>query len=446
MSSFLLSLLLLLTPLAHADTTAIQSQIDASNAQITALQSQIAQLQTQLDATSKQKQTLQTEVNSTNLNIKKINTSISLTNAQISQKDEQIQELTGSISTTTSEMGQVQQEIGDSLQQLHILDGEPLALVLLGGGTLSSFFDAETSLSTLRSGLEDKTSDLTNLKGTLVSNKNTAQTQRDQLATLEQNLAEQKKGLSLAEQSQSQLLAQTKDQESSYQKLISTKQSQEQAFESTLADLQSQLTPVTSGTIPPTSPGVLAWPFSASVMASCVGKAGVLGNPDCITQYFGNTAFATANPQIYNNMGHDGVDIGVPIGTPVQAALSGTVLATGDTDVFAPNGQMCYSFGKWVMLEHPNGLDTLYAHLSDNTIVSKGEAVTTGQLIGYSGMTGYATGPHLHFGVYAASGVEIMDFGKWRGTTDTPCTAAGAILPVAPTNAYLNPLSYLPSA
>ena len=181
-------------------------------------------------------------------------------------------------------------------------------------------------------------------------------------------------------------------------------------------------------------------------MASCVGKESALGNPDCITQYFGNTAFATQNPQIYNNMGHDGVDIGVPIGTPVEAALDGFVLGTGNTDVYAPNGQMCYSFGKWVMLQHPNGLDTLYAHLSDNTIVSKGQTVTTGQLIGYSGMTGYATGPHLHFGVYAASGVQIMDFGKWRGSTGTPCTAAGAILPVAPTNAYLNPLSYLPSA
>ncbi len=444
--SLLVSFLLLLTPIAHADTTAIQSQIDASNAQITQLQSEITQLQTQLDATSKQKQTLQNEVNSTNLNIKKITTSISLTNAQIAQKDRQIQLLSGGISTTTFEISQVQNEIGDSLQQLQILDDEPLAILLLGGGTLSSFFDAENALSDVRSGLEDKTTQLSNLKGTLVTTKNTAQTQRTQLATLEQNLAEQKKGLSLAQQSQTQLLAQTKNQESSYQQLLTTKQSQEQAFETTLADLQSQLKPVTSGTIPTTRPGILQWPFSAAVMNSCLGKEKALGNPDCITQYFGNTAFATANPQVYNNMGHDGVDIGVPIGTPVEAALSGTVLATGNTDIKAPNGQMCYSFGKWVMLQHPNGLDTLYAHLSDNTVVSKGDAVTTGEVIGYSGMTGYATGPHLHFGVYAASGVEIMDLGKWRGSTGTPCTSAGAILPVAPTNAYLNPLSYLPSA
>ena len=123
--------------------------------------------------------------------------------------------------------------------------------------------------------------------------------------------------------------------------------------------------------------------------------------------------------------------------------VAGSVLSARNAVIKAPDGRMCYSFGKWVMLQHPNGLNTLYAHLSDNTEVSKGQAVTTGQLIGYSGMTGYATGPHLHFGVYAGAGVKIMDLGTFRGSGGTPCTDAGAVLPVAPNNAYLNPISYL---
>ena len=118
------------------------------------------------------------------------------------------------------------------------------------------------------------------------------------------------------------------------------------------------------------------------------------------------------------------------------------------------DGQLKYHFGALVraveLAAAPNGLDTLYAHLSDNTVVTKGQAVTTGELIGYSGMTGYATGPHLHLGVYASAGVQIMDLGAWRsqngGSSDgTPCTAGGAVIPVAPVNAYLNPLSYLPT-
>jgi murein DD-endopeptidase MepM/ murein hydrolase activator NlpD len=170
-------------------------------------------------------------------------------------------------------------------------------------------------------------------------------------------------------------------------------------------------------------------------MASCAGKKGVLGNVYCITQYFGNTSFSTANPQIYNGSGHNAIDLGVPVGTPVEAALAGTVMDTGNTDS-APG---CYSFGKWVVIKHANGLATLYAHLSSiNT--SAGQSVGTGTVIGYSGMTGYATGPHLHFGVYAAQGIQILTLAQYRGAT-SPC--ANAKMPVAPKDAYLNPMSYL---
>jgi murein DD-endopeptidase MepM/ murein hydrolase activator NlpD len=131
----------------------------------------------------------------------------------------------------------------------------------------------------------------------------------------------------------------------------------------------------------------------------------------------------------------------VPIGTPVEAALAGTVLATGDTDLaHDAAGDQCYSFGKWIMLEHDNGLNTMYAHLSVIS-VTKGQSVSQGDVIGYSGMTGYATGPHLHFGVYATAGVKILTLGEFRGAT-TPCENAS--MPVAPADAYLNPLSYLP--
>ena len=125
----------------------------------------------------------------------------------------------------------------------------------------------------------------------------------------------------------------------------------------------------------------------------------------------------------------------MPVGTPVNSALSGTVFGTGNTDS-VPG---CYSFGKWVVVKHPNGLATLYSHLSTIN-VSKGESVSTGQTLGLSGMTGYATGPHLHFGVYASAGIQIMTLGQYRGAT-TPC--ANATMPVAPKDAYLNPMSYL---
>lgn len=83
---------------------------------------------------------------------------------------------------------------------------------------------------------------------------------------------------------------------------------------------------------------------------------------------------------------HAGLDVAVPRGTPVQATARGTVLAADD-----------YFFnGKTVFVDHGNGLISMYCHL-DRIDVQPGDAVGQGQKLGLSGMTGRASGPHLHW-------------------------------------------------
>lgn len=86
---------------------------------------------------------------------------------------------------------------------------------------------------------------------------------------------------------------------------------------------------------------------------------------------------------------HKGVDIAAPTGTSVFAATEGRVLRTG----YQPEG-----YGRFVELEHPNGMTTLYAHLS-RIDVAGGQEVAASQRIGLVGSTGFSTGPHLHFEV-----------------------------------------------
>ena len=86
--------------------------------------------------------------------------------------------------------------------------------------------------------------------------------------------------------------------------------------------------------------------------------------------------------------GHTGMDLAVPMGTPVRAALPGTVrVAKYDS-----------SYGYYVTIGHENGLITLYAHNS-RLLVSPGQTVQAGDVISLSGSTGRSTGPHLHFEV-----------------------------------------------
>ena len=86
---------------------------------------------------------------------------------------------------------------------------------------------------------------------------------------------------------------------------------------------------------------------------------------------------------------HEGVDIAAPRGTSVYVAAEGMVLRTG----YDPAG-----YGRFVEIRHPNGMSTLYGHLSRLDVAS-GDAVEAGARIGLVGSTGRSTGPHLHFEV-----------------------------------------------
>ena len=85
---------------------------------------------------------------------------------------------------------------------------------------------------------------------------------------------------------------------------------------------------------------------------------------------------------------HPGIDIGVPSGTPVHAAAGGTVIWCG----------WMSGYGNLVMIDHHNGLVTLYGH-NTSVAVSCNQDVSQGQVVSYSGCTGFCTGPHVHFEV-----------------------------------------------
>ena len=94
------------------------------------------------------------------------------------------------------------------------------------------------------------------------------------------------------------------------------------------------------------------------------------------------------DPFIHRRALHTGIDIAAPWGAPVEAAENGTVLYVG----------WMTGYGNVVVLDHGNGVSTVYAHLSSYA-VRPGEAVRRGQVIARVGSTGWSTGPHLHFEV-----------------------------------------------
>lgn len=128
------------------------------------------------------------------------------------------------------------------------------------------------------------------------------------------------------------------------------------------------------GNIPSEYNGTLRWPL--------VGT---------ITQEFGCTGFAWEPPLGSCAHFHRGIDIAAPIGTPIRAAGPGTVVFAGPNPYDPPPKAWI------VIIAHSQNLLTWYGHLTTSIPVRAGDVVGAGQVIGYVGMTGRTTGPHLHW-------------------------------------------------
>ena len=402
---------------ALAQTTVdIKQQIDQRNQDIANLEKEIAGYQAQINTLDTQANSLYSTIKSLQLTQKKLADNIKVTENKIAEQNLEIVDLSVKIVKHTDNISDDKKIIINTFNVIQERDDISIFDILLGSKSISQVISSLDELGVLQSDISSHINDLSKAKAGFESTKTSKEQARANLVALNKQLNDQKAVVVSTATAENKLLKDTKQSEIQYQAILAEKARLKDSFENELLNLQSQLkNNVDPNKLPSTGSGVLSWPLDSIT----------------ITQYFGNTSFSTANPQIYNGKGHTGVDFRAAIGTPVKAALTGVVSGIGNTDLVSG----CYSFGKWVMIKHNNGLSTLYAHLSVQS-VAVGSAVTTGQIIGYSGNTGYTTGPHLHFGVYATQGVVI-------GPLINSKNCHNAIIPVAPFEAYLNPLSYL---
>lgn len=404
-------------PLSADTISDLKTKIGERSSEIENLEREIAQYQAQLESVAGEKQSLQKEIKTIDITRKKLAVDIKVTENKITASTLNIQRLELEIGDKGVLIGKNQNAVGETLRRVNEIDQSSLAEMVFSSEDISSFWSDVDQFEQLQATITKNVRTLLELKQNLEVDKTDVEKERTILLVLKSKLSDQKQIIDATLAQKNKLLSQTKNKESNYKKALAEKEALKEQFEKELLDFESQLKiAIDPNSLPPEGKGVLAWPLAAIR----------------ITQYFGNTEFAKSGA--YNGQGHNGVDFGASIGTEVRAALSGTVIGIGDTDQF----KGCYSYGKWVMIRHDNGLSTLYAHLS-LIKVAKGQSISTRETVGYSGNTGYSTGPHLHLTVYASQGVEIVRLGDIKKITN----CGSAYIPVASLNAYLNPLDYL---
>lgn len=400
----------------------LQQDIKDRGSRLAEIEKEIAKYQTDLKVVGAEKKTLQSAINQLETERKKVQAEISKTETLISYTDLEINKLVLEITRTEQEIDENHSAIAQIIRNQYQDGQESLIEILLRNDRLSEFWGTLEEQESVRNRMIEKVILLGTLQKSLDEKREENTDKRTNLVSLKSQYHDQNSVLTNNKSERAKLLEVTKSEEKTYQQMLAQKQEARDQIIKDLRDFEAKLQFILDpNTIPAPGTRVFDWPLKNVI----------------ITQYFGGTEFAKQNASVYAGRAyHPGIDLGTARGTTIYAPLSGTVRATGNTDL-VPG---CFSWGKWTLLDHANGLSTLYAH-QDVISVTAGQKVATGEIIGYTGNTGYSTGPHLHFTVYVKAGVSVRAFNEIK--TVTSC--GPATTPVAATDAYIDPMSYLPA-
>lgn len=274
---------------------------------------------------------------------------------------------------------------------------------------LSSYEEAVAALSgrdqfyTLGNVVGETLNSIQQLRTSLASDRDDTTKKQNDLKSVTYGLEQQNIYLENTKKKKEALALAAETEQKKYDGLVSDLQKQQKALEEEIEQLEAAKEgKIDLSSIPGFGSGVLAYPVSKSSVKT--------------SQYYGKATCKTCGYTF-----HNGIDFAGPVGTPIYSAESGKVVGVGN------EGK--YYYGKWIAVQHDNGLTTLYGHLSSQK-VKKGEKVKRGETIGLMGSTGNSTGPHLHFSVFTTSSFEIVDSTSVKGIT-------------VPIGAHINPAKYL---
>ncbi len=389
---------------AQSTSTDVDAQIRERASRLNQLNQEIQSAQSTLNQVQKQKSSLQTE-------LKKLDTSIRSLDLNIQADGVVSQKLTLEIGSLADQLQAISQSIrskektvADLFRAMQRADEQNMFVTILSGRSLADALLEVQSLHSLRNEFSGEVEKLSRLSEDYHHKLGAVTVKKGEVELHQENLENRKFIVEDQKSTKQAVLQETRSQEAVYQEKLAKLKAEQDALEDEIARMESQLNKnFNTNVLPPKSTGVLAWPLQDIRY----------------TQHFG------ARSSLYRGKPHNGSDFAAPLGSPVFASADGTVMAVDNNDQSAFRK---YQYGRYVLVKHSNNLATLYAHLSRQT-VGAGQAVRRGELIGYSGSTGYSTGPHLHFGLYWAPSISLKAIPPAKG--------------LVPVGVVLNPEDYL---
>lgn len=390
---------------ARAAKTQLQKQIDAQKKQVAELNAMQAGLRADIASTTTALKQVNADLTAMKAKIGQLTDEIATVRKAYDALVAQLQQLTAQVQAVSwqelvkqDQLAQRKAVLASRLRDAYATDRTTLLETFLSGGT---FADILTQVGYyLDMGEQDKAlaqqvvhdqQVLATMHESLSAARGQAEQLRVETAAQKAELDARMQDLKTAQAQLKKLQAQTARtlaaQKSAYAKARKNKQAAERAIAAAAAaqrQLQAQIDQLIrqrqqAGNIPSSYNGTFIWP-AAGIVSQEFGCTGVIWEPP-----LGSCAHY-----------HQGIDVAAPMYTPIRAAADGTVVFAGFNPYDPPPKAYI------IIIAHSQSLVTWYAHLDASThpaTVHAGETVRQGQIIGYIGMTGNTTGPHLHWAV-----------------------------------------------
>ncbi len=356
---------------AAVDPTQLQKEIADRKAQIQTINSKLSDYKKKISEYAKKSSSLMNEIALIENDSAMGQLDVLATQTEIDTAQLELQIVNGHIDETNAKLAHERDLLAGMLLAIHKQDaeGSPLEL-LINAKSFDEVFKAAADLNSVNGDLRKTVAATKTTRGALEDD---LVTQTDKLKGLDEmrvKLEVQVRQLEDKKMAKEVLAAQTASSEDQYRELVNDLRQEQQSITNRINELQNSVDSSIDANDP--DPSAITWPTRG-----------------IITTLFHDTTY----PFRYL-FEHPGLDIAVPVGTPIEAAAPGVVAWT----------RTGKDYGNYVMIIHTNGLATLYAHLSKFN-VKQDQIIRRGDIIGLSGGkpgaqgAGLSTGPHLHFEV-----------------------------------------------
>jgi murein DD-endopeptidase MepM/ murein hydrolase activator NlpD len=384
---------------AKAKQQQLEHELATQRAQLASLRSTATQLsnalalaKSKLASVTAQYQQVSTLVDAVTSQVNELKAQLETLKNQIAQLDAQLQQVADEITVQTAELQSRESLLQDHLRAAYEQSQTSLLEVLLSARSLDDATNQVGYLLTVSDQDKALADEIRSIRAQLAIKQQELTDGRAALADAQAQATDQETKLSAQQAELTTLQKQLATLKKQWERQKAEQEAKLNASLAAQANLKASIAKVQAAASAQAS--LVKKLQAEQAAASLVGPGGFIWPeyPTTITQYYGPTTFSLEPSYGGYAHFHTGLDMARGCGTPIKAAANGIVAASGQ-----PLYPYDYAYG--VIINHGGGLQTWYWHMQPRVIVHPGQTVARGQVIGYEGATGFATGCHLHFAV-----------------------------------------------